>query len=458
MNGKDANDRRRGSAQRPSGSSMARLPGAAGAGLAVVLGIAGLAGCRSQAEMPDGQPVELGAFAARPAPDAAAPPPPSVDPPAITGGSSTEGGVARRTPLGAGSVIPPRVIDPGTPSPPPVGAGAPAPSRRAVQAGDTFVVDALVGQINGRPIFASEFFEPLADELRAIGLGSDTQTAFAQAAAPRIRQELSRRVEDALYLAEAEAALTPEERQGLRYWLAEIRSVTVATRGGSRAEADRRLRATDNRTLEEEVQRQRNEGLQSKLIREKILPRIIVSKYEIEREYQRRFEEFNPPPRTRVDRLIVRPSEADLVASINERLAAGESIIDIASELSAAGRAQVSELGVFGVRPAELASSDLVAEVLRQYADGWEELGDWTGPIETSRVSWFYVGEVQQAPGRPSYDEEVQRILKSELRTRKFNEELFRFKARLRQDSIISQEQEMLETLVEIAVRRYGPR
>ena len=75
----------------------------------------------------------------------------------------------------------------------------------------------------------------------------------------------------------------------------------------------------------------------------------------------------------------------------------------------------------------------------------------------TRSVSWFYVSRVNERPGRPLFDEDVQRRLKGELRSRKIAEELSRYEASLRQESIVSEEQEMLRILLEIAVRRYGP-
>lgn len=403
----------------------------------------GLLGCSTRSDLPPGRTVGLDAFVLAPGESRSE----------SGGESGGESGASRRpTPLGAGTVTPPLTSEPGA------GAGArPSRSNRARPvAGDTFVIDALVGQINGRPIFSGEFFEPIGDQLRAIP--ANTQTAFLQAAGPIVRQALQRQVDDALYLAEAEASLSPEERQGLRFWLQEIQDVAVARRGGSRAEADRRLRATENRTLEEEVQLQRDQGLQGKLIRDEIMPRIIVSKYEIEREYQRRYDEFNPPPMTRVDRLVIDRRESELIESVGARLEAGEAIADVVAELVEGGRARLRELGEFEVRPSQLSESEKVSELFREFSAGWEKVGDWTGPMGTSSASWFFVAEVIERENRPIFDENVQRILKADLQNRKFSEELGRYKARLRQDSIVSQEQEMFQMLLEIAVRTYGPR
>jgi hypothetical protein len=415
----------------------------------------GAIGCSTNPDRPAGRTVGLDAFVLTPGDSAGGDAAAGTTEPAA--GEAAVATSRPRTPLGAGSLTPPRMIGPGAAETSAGPEATPVRSNRGRPvAGDTYVIDALVGQINGRPIFSGEFFEPIGDQLRAIP--ATTQTAFLQAAGPIVREALQRQVDDALYLAEAEAALSPEERQGLRFWLQEIQDVAVARRGGSRAEADRRLRSTENRTLEEEVQLQRDQGLQGKLIREEIMPRIIVSKYEIEREYQRRFDEFNPPPTTRVDRLIIDRDQAELIESVGTRLEAGESIIDLAAELVADGRARLRQLGEFEVRPSELSESEKVSELFREFSAGWQTVGDWTGPMGSGSASWFFVAAVVERDSRPIFDEDVQRTLKADLQNRKFGEELGRYKARLRQDSIVSQEQEMFQMLLEIALRTYGPR
>ena len=325
-----------------------------------------IAGCGGGPTRPAGRPIGLEAFVLAPAdagepgggsiaaagePDAPdAPEAPEAPDSAASGGGDGDG--PRGPILGAAGIDAPRLVgrepDAAPPSPDP---SAAAGDSRSLRAGDAFVVDALVGQINGRPIFAGTFFEPIGDQLRALGRDAANRTEFATAALPVIRLSLRRRVDEALYLAEAEAALTPEEQQGLRFWLREIQDVTVARRGGSRAEADRRLRETENRSLEEEVEFRRNAGLQSKLIRDRILPRVIVSKYDIEREYQRRFDELNPPPSTLVQRLILRGEDEAAVAEVSERLDRGDSILEVAADLAADGRGRVSEIGTFAIRP-----------------------------------------------------------------------------------------------------------
>ncbi len=449
------------------------------AGLATAFVFATLAGCGGGPSRPAGRSISLDAFVQPSAdggepgseaiaragePDAPAAP---ETPPAPPGGvvpddRTDDGGPAgpRGPVLGAAGIDAPRLIgrDPEPPAPSPAPTAA-AGGSRGLRAGDAFVVDALVGQINGRPIFAGEFFEPIGDQLRAMGRDAANRTEFATAALPVIRVSLRRRVDEALYLAEAEAALSPEEQQGLRFWLREIQDVTVARRGGSRAEADRRLRETENRSLEEEVEFRRNAGLQSKLIRDRILPRVIVSKYDIEREYQRRFDEFNPPPSTLVQRLILRGEDEAAVAEVTGRLERGDSMLEVAAELAADGRGRLSDIGTFALQPSQLAASEAVSEVFRRYAEGWKAAGDWSGPVTGGRSTWWiFVAEVRQAPGRPVHDEIVQRQLKSELEQRRMSRELARYEDQLRRESIVGEEQEMLEVLMEIAMRRYGPR
>ena len=160
-----------------------------------------------------------------------------------------------------------------------------------------------------------------------------------------------------------------------------------------------------------------------------------------------------------MQRLILRGEDEAAVAEVSERLDRGDSILEVAADLAADGRGRVSEIGTFAIRPSQLAASEAVSEVFRRYADDWERAGYWSGPVAGGRSTWWiFVAEVRQAEGRPVHDELVQRQLKSELEQRRMSRELARYEEQLRRESIVGEEQQMLDVLMEIAMRRYGPR
>src|SRR5690606_31306012 len=74
--------------------------------------------------------------------------------------------------------------------------------------------DAMVGQVNGRAIYASQVLAPIAPQLRSLGQ-SVSRAEFRRQADNLIRGELLRIITDALILGEAERDLTQQEHYGL---------------------------------------------------------------------------------------------------------------------------------------------------------------------------------------------------------------------------------------------------
>ncbi|MBZ0171510.1 MAG: hypothetical protein K8E66_03945, partial [Phycisphaerales bacterium] len=141
--------------------------------------------------------------------------------------------VATQTPP-TGQVAPvPRptfVVEPGAPM---SVAEAAAPVETPV------LLDAKVGDINGRPVFASEFLEPLEGNLRAKALETD-RDQWIRFAAEQIQVQLRSMITDELLRAEALSRLTVEQKAGLRRFLQDVRSRLISQSGGSSQRAANR--------------------------------------------------------------------------------------------------------------------------------------------------------------------------------------------------------------------------
>jgi len=393
-------------------------------------------GLESAADLPRARPVELSAFAD----------------PGFDHGDATDADAAvlaaggtpapETAPARLDGAAGPAVATPGLPVPP-------AASDRPV------VVDVLVGEVNGRPIFADDFFEPIEDRLVAIGRRTNP-SEFVREASEVVGFELQQVVQNALFLAEAEADLSDQERQGLRYWLQSLAEGEKAKRGGIEKQAREKIEAEEGLSLEDYVERQRDEQLIRKLISDRILPRVIVSWRDIETEYQRRFDEFNPPPQVTLSWVRVRRSDADLVAEVQRRLDAGEDFSRIATD---AGMEDGGRWNTFRIAPERLAESEELAPVVREAVAGLREPGDVSPPVETgTRVTWFELSAVERPAGRSLYDPAVQRQLRETIRGRRLAEEQVRFYRSLLDEGIYDELEGMASVLVQIAIRRYGPR
>lgn len=312
------------------------------------------------------------------------------------------------------------------------------------------IVDSLVGQVNGRPIFANEFFVPIEDQLRAIGTRT-SQREFLNQARPIITEHLRQIVLNELFLAEAQSQLTTEQQQGIFAWMRHVREVTIAEGGGTRTGTGQQLRQREGMTIEEYVAARRDMALLHQLRRAKIEPRVIVSWRDIEREYERRWDEFNPPATLRLARLrLSTEAQAEQIERVNQRLAAGESFAEIAESLNQAsdGRQwQQFQMGAGGI--ADIALADHIKQHIIDL-----EVGQTSRPFQQGASTWWlHIVGIDQPEGRSLYD--VQRQIQTSLRNRRFNEEMNKYIESLFEKGIYDELDSMLLRLIEIAAVRY---
>ena len=156
--------------------------------------------------------------------------------------------------------------------------------------------------MNGRPIYAEEFFEPIEDQLRVIAAGADRAQARRTLEA-FVAQRFKAAVDSELVVAEAESKLSPEQQAGLFAWLRSLQEETIAQRGGIRAAAEESLQAEEGGSIEDFLRITRDTQLARRLLNERIEPRAIVSWRDVEQEYERRRGEFNPRPQIRIGRV-----------------------------------------------------------------------------------------------------------------------------------------------------------
>jgi hypothetical protein len=411
----------------------------------LVLAAAGCAG-RPAPVAADARTVDLAAFSRAPDPDPA-PDQGSEAEMEPADGETSDPGTGRA--LGAGGPDAPadpfetRILRPGPPE---------LPTGRRLEPGDRVIVDSLVGQVNGRPIFADAFFEPLADQLVAISRRATPQE-FTMQAAQIISDELYLVVINALYLAEAEADLTQEQTQRIFAWLGQREEQVIAEFGGSEERAREEILALEGVTLEEYMSNLKDRALIQQLLSDRIAPRVIVSWRDIEREYERRRAEFNPPASMTLARIrLSTTTQSDAIADVEARLAAGEAFADVAAAHGQpnGGTWQTLEVG----KAAEAFSS----EVLLGQVATLKAVGDTTPAFPLgSSTWWLHLAELDQPPQRDLYDSRVQRMLSSTIRRARSFEEQDRYIATLMEKGIYDELDDMTQRLLRIAIRRYGP-
>jgi hypothetical protein len=318
--------------------------------------------------------------------------------------------------------------------------------------GRNWPVESLVGQINGRPIFAGEFLAPIEDRLLRIAAAPDRAEA-RRGIVELVRARFEEFIDSELVISEAESGLSPEQKQGLFAWLSNLREEEIARRGGSTASAEESLLSQEGLSLEEFMSRRRDIALASDLLRRKIDSRVIVSWRDVELEYQRREKELNPPGLIRIGRirLTERSDGAEKIAAVKERLDQGEPFAEVANSLGLPDGGFWRE---FPLTDQGLAGLDLSEEFRAALAAA--PVGRAGPPIERAgATTWLAVlAEVRPMPVS-LFDPVVQLMIRDALRNQRFGIEQQRYLQSLRRRWVSDDINVMRERLVNIALDRY---
>ncbi|MEY5032267.1 MAG: hypothetical protein RL354_1298 [Planctomycetota bacterium] len=332
-----------------------------------------------------------------------------------------------------------------------VDASSPLVVASRVDPGNSWPVDALVGQINGRPIFADSFFEPIAEELVAAASNPDRAVGRQQFVGA-VKALFKRTVDNELIVAEAESQLSPEQQQGLFAWVRSIQEETIAERGGSRAAAEASLASEEDKSLDEFLAQRRDVALAMRLLNQRIEPRAIVSWREVLQAYERDVKVYNPPRQIRIGRIQLDPAtEAERVARVEAMVAEGKPFSAIVGELGIAngGLWQSSDLGDEGIDGLPL--TDAVKSRIKDLPV------DRVSPSLQQRglTSWFAVLSIDQPVARSVYDMDLQLAITAQLRDIRRAIERQRYIGTLRSRWVTDDISAMEERLVAFALERY---
>lgn len=326
-----------------------------------------------------------------------------------------------------------------------------------VKDGDVWIVDALVGQINGRPVFAQEFLDPIEAKLVELANAPDRVAGWRQAQAI-----LDARFEDfvnsELIISEAESQLTPEQQQGFFGWVKSLQEGTIAEYSESREEARERMRDELGMDIEEYIQQRRDASLVQYLLDKKVKPRTIVAWRDIEREYLVREKQFNPPPMVVIGRLALNAkSDAEKVAQVKGWFGAGKTFKEVAASLALEKGGTLVEIPV---KPGEdaaaaIAGSEDLTPAAKANLKGVEPGRPGAAIERGDSVTWLAISEVKQDPPRSLYDPDVQVQLRKELNAVRGAFERGRYISRLRSRWVSDDIERISGRLKEIALERY---
>lgn len=207
--------------------------------------------------------------------------------------------------------------------------GSVTPGAAPVAGTPPVIADAMVGQINGKPVFASEFLDPLDGKMRADLKKFPKPDDWLREQSGAVFSRVIDRVRSELVLGEARARLTPEERVGLTNLLTRIQGVIAAQSGGSleqaRADIERKSGET---SLDRYLADERDQILIQRTLQEAIQPKIRVPWSAVERYYRENIDKFQPKGEAVLRVVVIDAKDADGLSAA--AAAAGQTDSDFA--------------------------------------------------------------------------------------------------------------------------------
>lgn len=302
----------------------------------------------------------------------------------------------------------------------------PKPVIVASNSSDTtiYIVDAMVGQVNGRAVYASTVLEPVAEQMAALGR-TMPRGVFRERAATLISSRLDQIVADALILGQAERDLNAQEQQGLAGMISERRDELLRQYGrGSVSLANETMLEQTGKDLEQTLSEFRQKALVRRYLQQKLFPKLVVSRKDIERYYNDRPDEFNPKP-GRTLRLI-RVNEEAGATRIEQQLAQKKPFAEVAADRANLYRREQGGLMADKARGEKVFTQDELNAAMVSL-----QPGQASQRIKIGNTSWWlYVEAIESGKARTLREaqQEIEELLKKQrfqALTQRYRQQLF---------------------------------
>ncbi len=312
----------------------------------------------------------------------------------------------------------------------------------------TYSIDGMIGQVNGRAIYTNDVFDEQLSETLAQWGRELSLSEFRKRAAERIVVRLNGMVTDALIYGEAQRDLSDQERQGLAVAMTKQREQLLREYGqGSAAVAEAVLQRQKGMGLDEMLENWRQAMVVQRYMRQKLRPMVNVTRRDIKRYYQDHYDEFNRPA-SRSVRVIQVESEED-VQYISDLLAGGTPFTEAAADQR--NKFRPDQGGLMG----DMAGKQLFADEQVNQATLDLKAGEYVGPLTVGNRQWFVaVDKINEAEGRSLM--QVQTEIHNLLFEQQLREQTQRYREELFEKGSYNSIEQMAQTLVEIAEDRYA--
>ena len=256
-------------------------------------------------------------------------------------------------------------------------------------------VDAKVGDVNNRAIYASAFLEPMIDRLEsryAELKAANPKTALTQwrlFAKDLIRTKINAIIEDEVLRAEALNSLQPEQKAGFFTWLQSVRSELVAENRGIEAAANENLSAQNGTSLDQTMKAREQQELIKYILYSRVYSRANVSFRDIQNAFEKNYELFNPNPVAFFRMFSIPVSDQAKIDKVKSELAGGKEFDDVADEIAGSEEAAERQLNGYQFDD-EYSKHDFFGpKEFNEAAHGLTP-GKWAGPI-AFRNSMYWI-------------------------------------------------------------------
>jgi hypothetical protein len=338
------------------------------------------------------------------------------------------------------------------------------------------VIEAKVGEVNGRAIRLSELIETLRLGPRlqqtAIEYQRDgkSRRSWMEDSRTLVKDQISAILDDELLVEEGRSRLTAPQKQGLIAFAEETQKNITRFGGGSSETAKRDL-AQQGLTEQKVVDEEKKKALIEFQLQE-VAKRVRVSKRDERLYYDRHYAEYNPPTTATFRIIRVPVSDAAAVERVREGLASGVAFAELAKGKDNTFFPERGGLTREGIS----FEGELSAAELFRAKDRFGPLNDparvltpgqWAGPIDLPEVrdgrgrvreehemAWVYLDTLSQVR-RPFNDRDVQLEIFDRLTNQQRERDLKAYFARLKKRASFTSLDEMADRIVEIVAERY---
>ncbi len=168
---------------------------------------------------------------------------------------------------------------------------SPVQAARPLPPGEKLSVAALLGSVDGRPIFVQTIFNMVDSDLKREAADSRNLQYFKQQAMGTLARAIHNKVDTMLLLTQARRRLTSDQKKQVAAYVRVQEAKLLAQYMGSEERANRALKRQGT-SLDRRLESIRNKATLELFISHTISPRIVVTRRDLIRYYRRHISKF----------------------------------------------------------------------------------------------------------------------------------------------------------------------